>query len=124
MLWPGFENYGLLALRIAVGTVFFYHGTNKIKKWSSLPGFMRFIGISEVLGSIAVALGFLTQIAGIGLAIIMAGATYKKIKEWNVPYSSDSAGWELDVTLLLIALALVLLGAGTLSIDSMASLWP
>ncbi len=120
----GLESYGLLILRLALAAVFFYHGTKKLTN-KQIPGFMKFIGTCETLGSIAMITGFLTQIAGIGLSIIMLGALYKKKTEWKIPFSSDSTtGWELDMTLLAVAVALALLGAGAISIDAMAGFWP
>jgi putative oxidoreductase len=124
-LLNGFENYGLLLLRLALGAVFIYHGTKKLGNWKSQPGFFRFLGVAETLGSLAMIAGFLTQFAGIGLAIIMAGAIYKKTREWHVPFSADkTTGWEFDMVLFAVALALVALGAGTISVDALAGFYP
>jgi len=121
---PGLENYALLALRLALAAVFLYHGSKKAFN-KQTPGFMRFIGICETFGAIAMLAGFLTQLAGIGLAIIMSGAIYKKLTEWHVPFSADSTtGWEFDMTLFAIAVALALMGAGTISIDALAGFYP
>lgn len=120
----GLESYGLLILRLTLAAVFFYHGSKKLVN-KQAPGFMKFIGTCETLGSVAMLVGFLTQFAGIGLAIIMLGAWYKKITEWKIPFSADNTtGWEFDMTLFAIATALALLGAGTISIDAFAGFWP
>ena len=120
----GLESYSLLILRLALAAVFFYHGSKKLTN-KQAPGFMKFIGVCETLGSVAMFAGFLTQLAGIGFAIIMAGAWYKKKTEWHVPFSAENTtGWELDMTLFAAAVALALLGAGTVSIDSLAGFWP
>ena len=119
----GLENYGLLALRLAVAAVFFVHGTSKLKSWGKLPGFMRFIGTAETFGALSMLLGLWTQLSGLGLAIIMLGAIYSKKFKWNVPYNSDkTTGWEFDSVLLAAALALVTLGAGTISVDALLGL--
>lgn len=121
----GWETYGLLLLRLAVASVFWYHGTNKIKSWKSIPGLFKFIGVCETLGSIAMAFGFLTQLAGLGLGIIMLGALYKKMFEWHSPFGSEKGeGIELNLILLAAAIVLVLYGAGTISIDALAGFYP
>ena len=120
----GLESYALLILRLALFAVFFYHGTKKLTN-KQAPNFMKFIGVCETLGSVAMLAGFLTQFAGIGLAIIMAGAFYKKLTEWKIPFSAENTtGYELDISLFAIAVALALLGAGTISIDALAGFWP
>jgi len=124
MLLPGYQNIALLVLRLAVAAIFFAHGISKIKNWKTVPNFMRFIGVCEVLGTIAVTFGFLTQMAGFGLAIIMAGAIYMKIRKWHVPFSGQQVGWEFELILFAAALTLALLGAGTISIDAVAGLFP
>jgi putative oxidoreductase len=124
-LITGFENYGLLVLRLVLGAVFLYHGSHKLSNWKNTPGFFRFLGVAETLGSLAIIAGFLTQLAGIGLAIIMAGAIYKKTREWHVPFSAEqTTGWEFDLILFASAIALVALGAGMISIDALAGFYP
>lgn len=81
---------------------------------------MGFIGICETLGGLAILFGFLTQLAALGLGIIMVGATYKKINEWKVPFTSQkTTGWELDLIILGGCMTLLMLGAGAYSVDSM-----
>ena len=83
------------------------------------------MGIAETLGGLAVILGLLTQIAGIGLAIIMLGAIYMKSAKWKLPFTAmDKLGWEFDWVLLGMSLALALLGAGAFSLDAMFGLYP
>jgi len=125
MILSGYENYGLLALRLAVGAIFFVHGTSKLKNWASIPGFFKFLGTCETLGSLATITGFLTQYASMGFSIIMLGAIYKKTREWKMPFTSDKAtGWELDLLILASAIVLILFGAGLFSIDALAGFWP
>lgn len=124
MLLPGFQNIVLLVLRLAVAAVFFAHGISKVKNWKTVPAFMRFIGVCEVLGSIATAFGLLTQVANMGFAIIMLGAMYMKMKKWHVPFTSQQVGWEFELILFAAALTLAFIGAGTISVDSLAGLFP
>ncbi len=116
----GLENWGLLALRLALASVFFVHGSSKLKNWKKMPGFFKFLGVCETLGALSMLSGFLTQLSAIGLAVIMLGATYKKKFQWKAPFTTDKGtGWELDLTLLLTALALLALGGGAFSVDAL-----
>ena len=113
----GYSDFGLLALRLAIGAIFLYHCRSKLK---NLGSFMGFIGLAELAGGAAVALGFLTQLAAVGLGIIMIGAIYKKINEWKIPFSTQSnTGWEFDLMLLAGCVALLLMGGGGMSVDAM-----
>lgn len=49
------------------------------KSIGASTGFTVFLGVAEVLGSLGVALGILTQLAAIGLILLMLGAIQKKI---------------------------------------------
>ena len=119
----GLENYGLLVLRLAVAATFFVHGTSKLRNWGKMPGFMRFIGTAETLGAFSMLLGFWAQLSGLGLTIIMLGATYKKIFTWKIPYSTDKGtGWELDSIILASVIALAVMGAGVISVDALLGL--
>ncbi|HVW66274.1 MAG TPA: DoxX family protein [Candidatus Peribacteraceae bacterium] len=115
-----YADWGLLALRLVLGIVFLYHGSKKLN--GKMGGFMLFIGICEFIAGLAVLVGFLTQIAALGLGIIMIGAWFKKSNEWNVPFSAqDKMGWEFDMTLLGVCIALFLIGGGLYGLDYM--LW-
>lgn len=112
-----YGSYGVLALRLAIAIIFLYHGS---KKLGNITSFMGFIGICEMLGGLALLFGFLTQLASLGLGIIMIGAIYKKTQEWHVPFSAmDKMGWEFDLALLGGCLALLTLGGGVISVDHM-----
>ncbi len=104
-----------LLLRLAIGIVFLVHGLPKLK---NVQSFMGFIGICETLGGAALILGFLTQWAALGLAIIMLGAMYKKKFEWHVPFFTlEKMGWEYDFVILAGNLALLFMGPGVWSVD-------
>ncbi len=106
-----------LALRVAIGIVFLVHSRGKLK---NITSFMGFIGVCELLGGAALVLGFLTQWAALGLAIIMVGAAYKKHFEWNVPFFTlEKMGWEYDFVLFAGCVALLVAGPGSYSIDMM-----
>ncbi len=73
-----FADTGLLLLRLMVAVVFFDSGWNHLKhpaerakSIGATTSFTIFLGTAEVLGSVGVALGILTQLAAIGLCLIM-----------------------------------------------------
>ena len=112
-----YSDWGLLAMRLAICIIFLAHGPKKLS--GAQGGFMLFIGICETLGALAMLLGFLTQLAAMGLGIIMLGAMYKKKFTWHVPFSTMSGiGWEFDLMILGACLALITLGAGAMSVDA------
>ena len=120
-----FGDWGLLALRIAVGAIFLFHGVQKWAMWkmqpskempSSMLAIMRTLSIVEPLSGLAVLLGLLTQLGAFALGIVMVGALYFKIHKWKAKFSGDG-GWEYDLMLLAACSALFVLGAGSMSID-------
>ncbi|MBI1813251.1 DoxX family protein [Candidatus Peregrinibacteria bacterium] len=115
----GYSSWGLLILRLTIGAVFLYHCQPKLKGAMG-GGFMMFIGWAELLGGLAMVLGFLTQLAAVGLGIIMVGALYKKTQEWHIPFAAqDKTGWEFDLVLFGGCAALLLLGGGSISLEGM-----
>lgn len=111
-----FGDWGILVLRVVIAAIFLYHGKAKIG--GAMGGFMQFIGFCEMLGGLAILLGFLTQFAAAGIGIIMVGATYKKITEWHVPFwSRDNTGWEFDLLILAACIALLFIGGGSMAVD-------
>ncbi len=120
-----FGDWGLLALRLALGAIFLVHGFKKLALWRARPGsqlgpgmlaLMRFLSIAEPLGGLAMVLGWFTQLASVGLSLIMIGAIYFKIVMMKKKFSTEG-GWEFDLIILAAAIALYFLGAGGLSLD-------
>jgi len=115
-----FSDVGLLLLRLMVAVVFFASGLNHLKdpvaraqSIGASARFTVFLGTTEVLGSTGVALGILTQLAAIGLMLIMLGAIQKKIFVWKSGFWGGH-GWHYDLMLLVMNLAIVLTGGGKL----------
>ena len=123
---PQDVDWGLLALRLGLGLIFLIHGVQKRAMWKMQPSaglnagmlrVLRLLSVVEPLGGAAVLAGFLTQLASIGLGIIMVGAIRLKAIKMQKKFTGDG-GWELDYILLAAALALVLVGPGRLSLDA------
>jgi putative oxidoreductase len=113
-----YGDWGLLVLRLAIGIIFLYHGVKKLD--GKMGSFMTFIGVCETLGGLGLALGFLTQLAALGIGIIMIGALYKKLFVWKMPFTAmDKTGWELDFILLAVCVLIFIVGDGALGVDAM-----
>lgn len=118
-------DWAVAALRLAVGIIFVVHGTQKWAMWKMQPTeqlrmpllrLLRFLSLVEPLGGIALLAGFLTRVAAAGLALIMLGAINLKSRKMHKGFTGDG-GWELDFIILAASVALILLGAGGISLD-------
>ncbi len=113
-----YSDWALLFLRIVVALVFatsgFKHLQSPQQRAQSLGfsvPFTVFLGAAELAGAIALALGFLTQWAAVGLVLIMLGAIYLKAAMWKTGFWGEkSMGWHYD--LLFVAMNLVILTTG------------
>jgi len=111
-----------LVLRGGLAAVFIYHGLDLVSKeggaaWNpnlSVPA-QLVIAWGQLIGGIAVAVGFLTRLAALGLAVIMGGAIYTV--HWEHGFDIRDHGWEFNFTLIVICVALILIGGGTLAVD-------
>src|SRR5881396_1021044 len=115
-----FSDVGLLLLRLMVAVVFVDSGWNHLKNpversksIGASPRFTIFLGTAQVLGSVGVALGILTQLAAIGLSLIMLGAIQKKIFVWKTGFwGGQSYGWHYDLMLLVMNVVIITTGGG------------
>ncbi len=126
LLSNDFNTIGLLVLRLGIAVSFLYHGLDKLKMWKMKPSEempatflnqLRLLSIAEPLGAVALISGFLTQFAAAGFIIIMLGAIHLKVTQMQKEFG-EPGGWELDVVLLTGSVALLLAGAGTISLDA------
>ena len=122
-----FVDIALLVLRLTLGTIFLLHGIPKRGLWSAQPSAqlpasmltkLRILSIAEPAGALGLIFGFLTQLAALGLVIVMLGAiqfltskVHRKFKEANAP------GWEFEFMLMIVALALAIMGGGKFALD-------
>jgi putative oxidoreductase len=110
-----FTPYALVFLRLMVGLVFVDSGYNDLKNPDArstslgLPkGVLVFLGVAELLGGIAVIVGFLPQLASVGLILIMLGALQKKMFVWKTGFwGKNGFGWNYE--LILVSMLIVIL---------------
>lgn len=117
-------DWGLLALRLALGAVFIYHGWLKLSDIPATAGFFEAVGIPlamffawlvalvEFIGGIALVLGFWTKSFALILAINMIIAII------TVHLGDSWAETEFAVLTLASSLALFANGAGKFRLAS------
>lgn len=118
------SDWGLLALRLAIGVIFLYHGLTKWQMDAASP-IMTILKFAEPIGGLALILGVLTQLAALGFVIIMLGAIYMKASGFGqqpldiLGSFAGQGGWEFDLVLLAGCVAVFLSGAGRMSLDAL-----
>lgn len=123
MIW---SDWGLLALRIALGILLAVHGIPKLRnlrgtaEWFAAQGFKpgKFWGtiaaFLEFFGGIALIVGLFSQ-AVAGLLVL----EFLVILLWRLKNrESFVGGYELDLLVFASALALLTLGGGGYSVES------
>ena len=124
-------NLGLIVLRLALGAVFCAHGAQKLlglwegKGWAEtlagfqemgIPSWLGMVAIcTEFFGGIAVIIGALTRLAGLGLAITMAVAI--GLVHGKNGFFLSNGGFEFNLALLAMGLTLLFAGGGDWAVD-------
>ncbi|MDQ0201380.1 DoxX family protein [Neobacillus ginsengisoli] len=127
-------NIGLLLIRLVIGLLFIGHGSQKLFGWfggygiKGTGGWMESIGIkpgfamalmaglAEFFGGILFAAGLLTSLAGIMIALTMVMAIVK-VHGPNGLWSTQN-GYEYNLTLFVVAIAVAIAGPGHYSVDA------
>jgi len=115
-----FTDFGLLALRLMVAAIFISSGWSHLTKSDERSksigmskGFTIFLGVAEVAGSLGVVFGVLTQLAALGLILIMLGAIQKKIFVWHIGFWGERTyGWHYDLMLVVMNLVILFSDGG------------
>jgi putative oxidoreductase len=131
------RNMALTIVRVMLGVVFFPHGAQKLLGWYGGPGFaitmdffehqgiptvFAFLAIAaEFFGALGLLFGFLTRIAAFGIFVnmIVAIATVNFSNGMFMNWTGEQTGegFEFHLLVIAIAAALMLKGAGALSVD-------
>jgi putative oxidoreductase len=127
-------DLGLLIIRLVIGVLFIGHGAQKLFGWfggyglkgtggwfdsiGMKPGVTMALlaGLTELFGGILFALGLLTPLAG----IMIAGTMLMAIIKVHAPNGlwSTANGYEYNLTLLVVAIGMALIGPGQYSLDA------
>ncbi len=124
------HEIGALILRVTLGVLFFIHGLVKfqggienIVGWFesiSLPGFMAYgVALLEMIGGIALIIGFATRLVSVLFALLMIGATLKVKLSIGLLGNGQMAGYELDLAFLAIAVYLIINGSKAFSVSQL-----
>ena len=123
-------DLAILILRVVVGIVMVAHGLPKLfwkrkafdKKWRQEYGFpvgsVLLTGIVQSVGGLALIVGVFTQVAAFILVLNMLVASYISIWVHREPFPStpEGKGWDINLLLIGILVALIFLGDGALSL--------
>ncbi len=133
-----FLNLSLLLLRLFVGLIMVYYGSQKLfgafggpgfmgtlklfESWLKIPPVLTAVDIFvEFFGGLALIFGFLTRIASFGVASVMAVATSFFIKELPLALAGAKNNPMRDIAFpaafCVMALVLLMLGPGAYSLD-------
>ena len=124
------QGWGLTILRVVVGIVFFVHGLQKLflMGFGGVAGMMEGLGVPapglfaimlmlvELLGGLALILGFFTRIVAIPLAVDMLVATLT-VHLPNGFFTIPNDGYEFTLVLLAASVALAVAGPGEAALD-------
>jgi putative oxidoreductase len=79
------------------------------------PGLTRILGWAEMAAALGVGFGVLTQVAALGLMLVMLGAIQKKLFVWHTGFWGEKTyGWHYDLTYLVACLVILTTGGGRL----------
>ncbi|HTS55979.1 MAG TPA: DoxX family protein [Terriglobales bacterium] len=113
-------DLGLLLLRLMVALIFLSSGWSHVtraeersKSIGMSKAFTVFLGIAELSGGLGVAAGVLTQLASIGLILVMLGAMGKKIFVWHTGFwGTNTYGWHYELMLIVMNLVILFTDGG------------
>ncbi len=131
-------NWVLTILRVVLGVVMFAHGAQKMLGWFGGYGFNGTMGFftksmripapfaflaicAEFFGGLGLILGLLTRIAAFGVgvnmlvAILMVHRQHGLFANWTGAQKGE--GYEYHLLALAIVVAIIVQGAGALSLD-------
>ena len=145
MIVGTYPSWSLLIVRVVLGVIFFAHGAQKVFGCFGGPGlkgtiayFKQAMGIPagatvlaaliECFGGLAMLAGFLVRPAALGLVIVMLVAVAKV--HWTNGFFLNMSmtpgkghGYEFNLALIGMALAILVGGAGRYSLDRLIHGW-
>ncbi len=135
---PPAVDWALLVARIGLAWIFIYYGGGKLFGWFNRGGihetaiyfsqsahlhpgglFAVLGGLIEFGGAVALALGFFSRLAGVGLFGDMVMAMITVTWTTGINNRSNPPGYQLNLALAVLALVVALLGSGRFSLDAL-----
>lgn len=140
-----FPSVSLLLVRITLGAIFFAHGAQKVFGWFGGPGLRGTIGyfrqalnipppltvmaaLTEWVGGLTLMVGLLARPAALGVAVV-SGVAIVKVHWPNgffINWAQEPGrghGFEMNLALLGMSLAVCVGGAGWISVDRLIAPW-
>ena len=134
MLAEKFGKYGEYApviLRVALGAILFWHGQAKLLNLAGTAGFLSqsfpapmliavIAAVIETFGGAFLVIGLLTRLSAFLVILEFVVIIFYKIFIWNTPFvdfQTGVGGYQLDVIILAVAIALLLRGSTKLSLE-------
>ncbi|MFA4137014.1 MULTISPECIES: DoxX family protein [unclassified Brevibacillus] len=122
-------EWSTLILRVIAGLTFAIHGVAKFQMGlenvagffgtMGLPAFIAYlVAFLEVVGGIALILGLGTRVFAGALSVVMLGAIFKAKLAVGFMGGEGGAGYELDLALLAILVALGISGSTKFALDA------
>ena len=139
LLLGTYPSWSRLVVRLALGIVMFAHGAQKVFGWfgghglkATIQAFQQYLKIPpaatmlaafvECFGGLALIVGLLARPAALGIIVVMVVAVatvHWKNGFFLATQPGQSNGWEYNFALAAVALAILIGGAGALSIDGL-----
>src|SRR5262245_1572061 len=123
-------DYGALALRLALGTMYISHALLKIVVFTipgtvayfaaqGFPGWPAYLVITaELLAGIALIVGFQVRLVSLaGLPVLFGALAVHLPNGWV--FSAPNGGWEYPAFLIVASIVQALIGAGAYAVN-----WP
>ncbi len=131
-IYSAFEPFALPALRIVTGLILFPHGCQKLFGWFGGAGFDKFteifgkmgwappafwvtvVALTETLGGLMLAFGFLTRFAAAAILIFMINAVWATSAKG---FFWTQGGSEYSLLIGMVAIVFLIRGGGRYSVD-------
>ena len=117
-------------LRASIGAIFIVHSLKKFdpswQEWlvsMGMPPELQLpIALAELIGGTLLVVGVLTRITGSVFAVILLGAIFHI--RWENGFFVSQGGWEWDLVMLAVVLAIIAAGPGRISISHLVKKIP
>lgn len=121
------NQHAAFLIRFSLGIILLAHGALKVFVFTvpgtvgyfaslGLPPIVAYLTIfGEVVGGIALIVGIYPRLVGLLSLPILAGATWAHISNGWL-FSAEGGGWEFPALLVVLALAVILQGAGSFAL--------